>query len=148
MKTTSSRRRADVIGAARVLQRNISRSCLRPSLPQPESTRSRSTQLSGSSAVEPAPVQSVTHSGLVERVLLQAEEPASLASLQGRGRGRGQQVGRLGNHGRTGGRGEGSCQREALQLPLPLLLQHLAHHHLLLLGEAERRGFEGRAVRR
>lgn len=75
----------------------------------------------------------------MKRVLLQPEEPASLASLQGGGCSWGQQVGWLGNHGWVGGGGESSCQREALQLPLTLLLQHLAHQGLLLLEEDERR---------
>lgn len=85
----------------------------------------------------------LTHPGLVKCVVLQAEQPAALATLQGRGRGRWQQVGRLGDHGRVGGGGEGSGQGEALQLPLSLLLKHLAHHHLLLLEGGRRRLIRG-----
>ena len=77
------------------------------------------------------------HPGLVKCVVLQSEEAASLAALQGWGWSRGQQVGRMGDHGWVWRGGECSCQREALQLPLSLLLQHLAHHHLLLLGKEQ-----------
>lgn len=80
--------------------------------------------------------ETLTHPRFVQRVVLQAEQAAApLAALQGRGRGGGQQAGRLGDHGRVGGGGERPGQREALQLPLPL--QHLAHGHLLLLVEEE-----------
>lgn len=87
-----------------------------------------------------------THPRFVQRVVLQAEQAAApLAALQGRRRGRGQQAGRLGDHGGVGRGGEGTRQREALQLPLPL--QHLAHGHLLLLVE-EKRWRSERAVLR
>lgn len=93
-----------------------------------------------------ATLHHITHPGLVMCIVLQAKQVAPLSALQGRGCRWRQQVGWLGDHGWVRGRGECSCQREALQLPLSLLLQHLAHHHLLLLADSE--GEDSRLIRR
>lgn len=116
---------------------NVTHSCLHPSLLQPE------TQLHNTSynswkhhnMYHKERPFSVTHPGLVKCIVLQAKEAGTLAGLQGWGCGWRQQVGWLGDHGWVWSGGEGSRKREALQLPLSLLLQHLAHHHLLLLVE-------------
>lgn len=74
-----------------------------------------------------------TYPGLVKCVVLQSKDVPSLPPLQGGGGSWGQQAGWLGYHGWVWRGGEGSSQREALQLPLSLLLQYLADNHLLLL---------------
>ena len=83
----------------------------------------------------------LTHPGLVKCSVLQPQQASGVAltTRQRRGRGGGgggaggQQDGALGDHGGGRGGAERSRQSEALKLSLSLLLQHLVHHHLLLL---------------